>query len=67
MEETREIKIEGMHCDGCVRRVKMALEKLPGLHVEDVAVGSAKVRGAVEEAKLRESIAKLGFQVVTSR
>lgn len=37
------LKIDGMHCDGCVRRVKAALGKLEGVRIEHVEVGSAKV------------------------
>jgi copper chaperone CopZ len=63
MEKTREIAIEGMHCDGCVRRVKSALEKLPGVAVESVRVGGATILGDVEDAVIAEAIARLGFQV----
>ncbi|MFM2123862.1 MAG: Heavy-metal-associated domain [Acidobacteriota bacterium] len=44
-----KIAIEGMHCDACVRRVTKALEKVPGIAVEKVAVGSAEV--AADEAQ----------------
>jgi len=40
-----KIAIEGMHCDACVRRVRKALEKIDGVTVEDVTVGSATVTG----------------------
>jgi copper chaperone CopZ len=35
------LKIDGMHCDACVRRVRMALGKVDGIDVKDVNVGSA--------------------------
>jgi copper chaperone len=60
MRETR-LRIENMHCDACVRRVRQALEKVEGVQVDDVHVGGARVEtpdtlpasalvGAVENA-----------------
>jgi len=43
MENTVQLSIEGMHCDGCVRRVTNALAGVTGARVESVQVGSAKV------------------------
>jgi copper chaperone CopZ len=37
------MKIEGMSCDHCVRRVTKALEGTPGVTVKNVDVGSATV------------------------
>lgn len=37
------IPIQGMSCGGCVRNVERALGSLPGVHVEQVTVGSAAV------------------------
>lgn len=37
------IGIDGMSCGHCVARVTQALNKLPGLQVKNVAVGSATV------------------------
>lgn len=45
-----ELSIQGMHCDGCVRRVKKILEKA-GAPVADVSVGSAKLEGSAEDAQ----------------
>ena len=44
-----ELKIEGMHCGGCVRRVTGVLAAVPGLEVKDVKVGSASV--AIDPAR----------------
>jgi copper chaperone len=38
-----KLKIEGMHCEGCVRRVTQALNALGGVRVDSVEVGSASV------------------------
>jgi copper chaperone CopZ len=37
------IPIAGMSCDGCVRHVRDALTKLPGVRVDEVTVGQAVV------------------------
>lgn len=60
------LKISGMHCEACVRRVRAALEKLPGIAVEDVQVGSARVRMETTDTDqdvIRAAIAKTGFAV----
>ena len=43
------LEIEGMHCDACVRRVRMALGKVEGVEVKDVKVGSAQI--AIDPSK----------------
>ncbi len=54
MTKQIELKIEGMHCDGCVRRVTALLKRVDGVDVESVVVGEAKVlaRDGVERAEL---------------
>ena len=39
METTLRLSVEGMVCGGCVRAIRRALESLPGVAVERVAVG----------------------------
>lgn len=55
-----ELKIEGMHCGACVRRVTQALEKTPGVKVESVAIGSAVVETA-DAAAAVAALKKAGF------
>jgi copper chaperone len=43
MTKIATLKIDGMHCDACVRRVRAALSGVYGVHVRDVKVGSAEV------------------------
>jgi copper chaperone CopZ len=53
-----------MHCDGCVRRVTAALEKVPGATVEQVEVGSAKVHFDTDKASQKElidAVNRIGF------
>jgi copper chaperone len=52
---TFALAIDGMHCGACVRRVKTALERLPGVTVTEVVVGSA--RGEVEGVAVAEVVA----------
>jgi copper chaperone CopZ len=57
------IGIEGMHSMGCVRRVRLALEKVEGLQVREVNLGSAVVVGdSTQQAAAIEAIQKAGFQ-----
>jgi copper chaperone CopZ len=57
------IGIEGMHFMACVRRVRLALEKVEGLQVREVNLGSAVVDGdSTQQAAALEAIQKAGFQ-----
>ncbi|MGH2567145.1 MAG: heavy-metal-associated domain-containing protein [Bacteroidota bacterium] len=54
---TKELKIEGMHCGHCVMAVRKELSKLPNVTVEDVQIGTARVK--LDETNVtRESIAR---------
>jgi len=58
-----KIAIEGMHCEACVKRVRMALEKVEGVAVREVAIGSAVVDGdATRQAAALEAIQKAGYR-----
>ena len=37
------LKIDGMHCGACVRRVSQTLAATPGVVVNDVSVGAARL------------------------
>lgn len=41
--KTENLSIQGMSCGHCVAAVRTALEDLPGVQVEDVAMGSAQI------------------------
>jgi len=65
MKQQLELAIEGMHCDGCVRRVTAALSKVEGVQVEKVEVGSARVQLDTEKAspeELIDAVNRLGFK-----
>jgi copper chaperone len=66
MSEAIELKILGMHCDGCVRRVSALLRKVEGVEVEQVVVGAAKVRlgeAGATRAEVVKAVEGGGFQV----
>ena len=63
---TTNMKIEGMHCDACVQRVKGALEREAGVKKAVVSLerGEAGVEydeRAVTADRLREVIARAGY------
>lgn len=62
MSEIR-LKIEGMHCGACVRRVGQALGAVEGAQVEEVQVGTARVEGdAALAQRLVEAVNSIGFK-----
>lgn len=58
-----KIAIDGMHCEACVQRVRKALEKVEGAHIEQVEVGSAVVAvEPVRETAVLEAVRKAGYE-----
>jgi copper chaperone CopZ len=58
------LKIDGMHCGSCVRRVSQALAATPGVVVNEVSVGAAKLSSTEEPAPIDlaiASVAKAGY------
>ena len=52
-----------MHCQACVNRVRKALEKVEGVQVQDVRIGSAElIAGKESEAAAIEAIVDAGYQ-----
>ena len=63
MKETI-LKIEGMSCGGCVRRLTAALKMLPGVQVDEVSVGRAQVRldpAVASEEQVIKAIRDAGY------
>ena len=60
---TITLRIDGMHCGACVRRVTQALQRVEGAEVQEVRVGAARVLvpEAVAEQALLDSVAKAGY------
>jgi copper chaperone len=58
------LRIDGMHCGACVRRVTQALQRVEGAEVQEVRLGAARVQvedAATAESALVASIAKAGY------
>lgn len=53
------LKIDGMHCGSCVRRVSQALAATDGMVVNEVRVGAARVSSAQDHPPVDEAIAAL--------
>jgi copper chaperone len=57
------LRIDGMHCGACIRRVTQSLQRVPGAEVETVRLGAARVRlpeGSSAEALIL-GLSKAGF------
>ncbi len=58
------IRIRGMSCGSCVRNVQHALDRLPGVRVETVTVGSATVSydpSVTDRATILAAIERAGY------
>ncbi len=53
------LKIDGMHCGSCVKRVSLALAATPGLVVKQVGLGAARVSSDQEPPPLGMAIAAI--------
>jgi copper chaperone len=54
------LKIDGMHCGACVRRVTQALERIPAAEVLEVRIGAARLK--TDDAALAvAALAKAGY------
>ena len=56
--------IAGMRCGGCMRRVSDLLQALPGVQVESVSVGLARVRlepGGATRNRVIEALGDAGY------
>jgi copper chaperone CopZ len=38
------LRIDGMHCGACIRRVTQSLQSVAGTEVEEVRLGAARIR-----------------------
>jgi copper chaperone CopZ len=58
------LKIDGMHCGACVRRVRQALAATPGVVVNELTIGEVRLSSDEEPAPLGlviAAIAKAGY------
>jgi copper chaperone CopZ len=62
--ERLTMAIGGMSCGHCVAAVRRALEALPGIEIEQVAVGSAAVRydpAVTSPAEIARAVEAAGY------
>ena len=67
--KTQELKIEGMSCGHCVMSVKKELGKVPGIVVDDVRIGKAKIHydeSKVTERAIAQAIDEAGYRLVST-
>lgn len=63
------LKIEGMSCGHCVGAVRRALDAVPGVEVEEVAIGEARIAfdpATTSTAAITEAIEDEGYQVAAT-
>lgn len=62
-----KLRIDGMHCGSCVRRVSQALAATVGVKVEEVSVGTARLSSTADPAPVDLAIAALARTGFTAR
>jgi copper chaperone len=50
------VKIDGMHCGACVRRVNQALGSVPGVQVSEVRIGAARFTALCDPAPVDQAV-----------
>jgi copper chaperone len=60
------LKIEGMHCGSCIRRVSQALAATPEVKVSEVRVGAARVSAPEDPLSIESAMAALAKAGYTS-
>jgi copper chaperone CopZ len=53
------LRIDGMHCGACVRRVGQALASVEGVTVNEVRVGAARFASSLDPAPVDLALAAL--------
>jgi copper chaperone len=62
-----ELKINGMTCHHCAMALRKELARGPGVEVNDVQIGLARVsydEAKVSDARLRSAVEEAGYTVV---
>jgi copper chaperone CopZ len=62
---TANLKIDGMHCHACVRRVTAAIGKVEGVKSSKVEIGSAAVDfdpALTTKENIEEAVREAGFE-----
>ncbi len=61
------LRIDGMHCGSCIRRVSQALGSTEGVIVKEVRVGAARLSTALEAVPVDRALAALAKAGYTAR
>jgi copper chaperone len=61
------LRIDGMHCGSCVKRVSQALASVPGATVEEVRLGAARISAPADGAPVENALAALAKAGYTAR
>ena len=59
------LRIDGMHCGSCVRRVSQALASVKNAEVKEVRIGAARVSSSEEPLPVESAlaaVAKAGYK-----
>lgn len=63
------LQINGMSCGHCVSAVKQALSEIPGVEIENVAIGSAVISydpGKTRSTDITAALANVGYEAYTT-
>jgi copper chaperone len=61
------LRIDGMHCGSCIRRVSQALASAKGVQVQEVRLGAARLSATEADASVELAIAALAKAGYTAR
>ena len=61
------LRIDGMHCGSCIRRVNQALAPVEGVAVNEVRLGAARLTSTVDPAPVDLALAALAKAGYTAR
>jgi copper chaperone CopZ len=61
------LRIDGMHCGSCIRRVSQALSSTAGVNVKEVRLGAARFTSTLEPAPVTPALAALAKAGYTAR
>lgn len=65
------LKVEGMHCDACAKRIQSLVAAMPGVRAATVSFKDVEARvlydpQATSDTKLIETIERPGYRVVST-
>jgi copper chaperone CopZ len=63
------LRIEGMHCGSCIRRVTQSLQSVAGAEVEEVRLGAARIQlpEGTDAESLVTGLGRAGFKALEEK